>query len=515
MTPNNIILPEIPTVSKWLRLVLLSTFLLSVSFATAQAQRVLGVVWDLPADDSRAIQQLQQFQDWGITILELQRVPSERVWSEINQRNLTVYGDLNILFPSAHTFERADSSLQVQLRHKITGFATQPAVKALNLFTYGAVYQERFIKAAASFFNRFRTLQSIPTYYTGNRKSEHPDFPADVFMYDIRPTPQNVLSLSVPTSPDIDSYRYSPSNKLKKLLTPFKQVIQETSEHPQKPFFLESSWLLSMIESYPELKAILHSLATDSDPIFPAPEESLPSQSQSPLPIIILLLVWGMLAFHYNVSPLYRKSLFRYFSGHRFFLSDIFRQHIRSPFPSIIIGIQNALIISAALFTVVTNFLSDAGLQSLSHHFPGLFFFSGSEYDIFAAAFGMTLIFSLISILWLYLSHKSLRSITQIMTLFAWPLQINIVLGTLAIAIHVSDGSMMIIALLTGLMLIGCLGSFVITSMDAKKYLANKRLRYISITAGLYLLILIGLTIWLLEFNDPLWQVIDLSLQLK
>lgn len=500
--------------SKWLRFVLLSILLLSLSFGSAQAQRVLGVVWELPADDSRAIQQLQQFQDLGITVLELQKVPSERIWNEINQRNLTVYGDLNILFPTAHTFERADSSLQVQLRQKITGFATQPAVKALNLFTYGAVHQARFNKATASFFNRFRALQSIRTYYTGNRKREDPDLPADAFMYDIHPTPQHVSSLSVPTSPEIDSYRYSPSSPLKELLMPFKQVIQKTSEHPQKPFFLESNWLLSMTDKYPELKTILYSLATDSDPIFPAPDESRSSQDQSPLPVITLLLVWTMLAFHYNISPLYRKSLFRYFSGHRFFLSDIFRQHIRSPFPSLIIIIQNTLLISAVSFIVFTDFLSETGMQSLNYHFPGLFFFSGSEYDIFITVFGMIMVFSLISILWLYLAHKSLRSITQIMTLFAWPLQINIVLGTFAIAIHVSGGDPLIIAVLAGLMLAVCLGSFVITAMDVIKYLANKRFRYMSLTAGLYLLVLIGVGVWLLEYNDPLWQVIDLSLNL-
>ncbi len=497
---------------------LLSTFLLFMAFGTAQAQRVLGVVWELPDDDSQALQQLQQFQDLGITVLELQQLPSDRLWNEISQRNLAVYGDLRILFPTTHTFARSDSAFHRRVRTKIRAFAAQPSVKALNLFTYGAIHQPSFNRAAASFFHHFSALQSIRTTHTDNRITQSPDAPAEFFRYDIRLTPQDLPSPSIPNSSNIEGYRYSPTTKLRERFLPFKQVIQATASQPQKPFFMESSWLLSMTDKYPELETILPSLASEPEPVFPVPDESLPPPGPSPLPIISLLLVWAMLAFHYNMSPLYRKSLFRYFTGHTFFLNDIFRQHIRSPFPSLIIIIQNALLISAALFTTFINFWSETGLQSLRYHFPDLFLFTGGVYDIFISSFGITLIFSVTSIFWLYFPHKSLRSITQIMTLFAWPLQINIVFGTVAIGIHVSGGSgnaAMITALLTGLMLVVCLGSFIATSVDAVQSLSGKRLRYISSTTGLYLLILAGLTIWLTAFNDPLWQAVELSLSLK
>lgn len=493
------------------------TFLLSLAFGTAHAQRVLGVAWELPGDDARAVRQLQQFRELGITVLELRQTPSDRLWSEINRHNLTVYADLHILFPITHTFAGSDSALYRQSRKKIRAFAAQPSVKALNLFTYGAIHRDSFKESAASFFKHFHALRSIRAIYTDNRTKHRLNAPFDFFRYDIRLSPKNIPSPSIPGSPDIDSYRYHPSPELRERFVPFKQAIQQTAAYPRKPFFMESSWLLSMVEKYPELATILPSLSSESDPVFPAPAESLPSPNPSPLPILTLLLVWAMLALHYNMSPLYRKSLFRYFTGHKFFLNDIFRQHIRSPFPSFVIIIQNALLISAALFITFTRFWSDTGLQSLQHHFPGLFFFTGGVYDIFLAAFGITLIFSVISILWLYFSHKSLRSITQIMTLFAWPMQINIALGTLAIAMHVAGGSAndMIIALLTGLMLAVCLGSFIITSLDAAQSLSRKRLQYISSTAGLYLLVLGALALWLMKFNDPFWQVIGLSLHLK
>lgn len=499
----------------WLRFALLSILLLSLTCGSVQGQRVLGVIWDLPAEESRAIQQLRQFRDLGISALELQQIPSRRVWYEINQGNFTVYGSLGILFPTAHTFAEADSTFGMRVGDAIRDFAAQPAVKALNLFTHGAVHQADFNRAAASFFSRFRTLREVKLYHTGRWAPAHAGLPARFYMHDIHLSPANTDSLTIPASSTLLGYRYRPPDVLKELVTPLQRVARGTSGHPQKPLFMEGNWLLSMVEKHPRLRKTLHSLSSDADPVFPIPSEAQPSQSTSPLPTLTLLLVWATLAFHYNTSPLYRKSLFRYFTGHTFFLNDIFRQHIRSPFPALVIIMQNALLTAAVAFTIVTNFWSELGLRSLIYHFPDLFLISGSEYDIFIAFFGFTLVFSLAGILWLYFPYTSIVSITQIMTVFAWPMQINIVLGSFVIAVQASGGHATITVFLAGLILLVCLWSFVIAALDASRSLPVKRLRYISVTAGLYLVVLTGLSVWLLEFSDPLWQALDLSLALK
>lgn len=498
--------------NKFSRFVLPGILLFVLTFTSVQAQRTLGVSWNLPEDETEAFQQLQQFQDMGISVLELQALPSEAIWKAINNSNLTVYGDLGIKFPTAHTFTDADSTFKRQIHQKVTAFTAQPAVIALKLFSYGAVHQPDFNQATAAFFAGFQQAQEIPTYYTDSRMGIQIEPAADFFIYDIRPS-QNPLMRSLPDS-STQGYYYHPSGDYKELLTPLKQIVQEIAAHPQAPLFLDSDWLLSMVEQHPRLEATLCSLASDADPVFPVPDESWPTQGQSALPIIVLLLVWGVLAYHYNMSPLYRKSLFRYFTGHRFFLSDIFHQHIRSSIPALVIIFQHALLIAAVFYTVSISSWSGLGLQSVRYHFPGLFFISGTAYDIFITTSGAALIFSLISVLWLYLSHKSLRSLKQIMTLFAWPLQINFLLGTFAIAMYVSGGSAAIITLTTSVMVVVCLGSFIITARDATQSLAVDQLRYMSLTAGLYLIVLAALAVWIWQFNDPFWQVIDLSLEL-
>lgn len=486
-----------------------------LAFGTAQAQHVLGVVWDIPANESQAVQELKRFQALGITVLQLQQLPSGRIWSEINGRDFSVYGDLGIRFPTTYTFESPDSLFISRIQKRIAGFTTHSSVKALNLFSYGAVHQDAFNNASISFFNRFDSLRSVRTYYTGNRESTHSGLSADFLIYDMRPAPQYIQTPQIPVSPTIGGYRYTPPPNLEELLTPLQQIVRGMTEQPRALIFLEDAWLLSMVDRHPQFKATLQSLSSDSEPVFPAPSELQPSQSQSPLPIIVLLVVWAILAFHYNTSPLYRKSLFRYFTGHRFFLSDILRQHIRSPFPAVFIIFQHALLSGAVLFAAVNSFFSWMGMQSLQYHLPGLFFISGGEYDIFIMGGGAILVFSLISILWLYFSHKSLRSINQMMIMYAWPLQVNILFGTVAIAFYVSSEHPKVIAVLAGLMLAVWLGSFIMAARDAAQHLTRKRLKYISLTAGIYLIVLAGIAIWLLEFNDPLWQVIDLGMALK
>src|SRR5699024_12740278 len=87
-------------------------------------------------------------------------------------------------------------------------------------------------------------------------------------------------------------------------------------------------------------------------------------------------------------------------------------------------------------------------------------------------------------------------------------------IGTLAIVVHLSGGSAHLVAALSGVMLVIFGGSFIISSVDASRFLSKERLRYIALTAGIYIAALLALIIWILWFQDFFWQAIDLSLHL-
>ena len=269
-----------------------------------------------------------------------------------------------------------------------------------------------------------------------------------------------------------------------------------------------------MLEKHQQLGSNLHSLATGEKSIFPLPQESIPSPTQPSLPIIILLIVWGLMAYHYNISPLYRKSLFRYFTGHRFFLDDIRHRHIRSAFPSLTIMLQNILIMVATFFVVLNSSWSTLGLKSLTYHFPALFFLTNSWFDIALLLFGAILLIYLVAILWIAIAHKSIQSVSQVMTLYAWPMQLNLLVGTLAITIHISGGSTYISTALAALMVVILLASFIAAAFDTARFLHAGRIKFLTLTVGIYAVVFIATAVWLFAFNDPWWQAINLSLQL-
>ncbi|MCW9707713.1 hypothetical protein [Fodinibius salsisoli] len=491
---------------------------LLLSACSLQAQQNFGIQWNPPESNTQAVAELQQFREAGVTAIELQSVPSNELWSTIQDQELKVYGNLGLSFPTIFTFSQADSSFREGVRKKFTAFVSQPSVQAIKLFEFGAIDQAPFQKQATAFFNDIGTLDSIQAYYSDNRIIEPSSgLPVDFMVYDIALSSNNIYSLDIPTDETIAAYRYSPSTELQYKLKPLKQVIQRlyATSYSSRILFFDGQWLLNMLDAHPRLKETLHTLATDSEFLFPVPAESMPTATQPSLAIIILLLVWGTLAYHYHMSPLYRKSLFRYFTGHTFFVNDIFKRHIRSPIPALVIIAQHALLASAALYAIFDTYWSPLGLQALATYFPSLFFLGAKPYVIFVFILCCILLFSLISILWLYFSHKSLRSVTQIITLFAWPLQLNFLFATAAIALYASGGTDYILLILATLIVTVISGSFLITAWDASQSLSTKNVRYLLLTAGLYLLILLAIVIWVTGFNSPFWAAIDLSLQLK
>ncbi|MCW9714018.1 hypothetical protein LQ318_13990 [Aliifodinibius salicampi] len=493
----------------------LFTIIILLFFAgSIHAQRNFGVVWELPESEQQALDQLSTFQETGITILELNEQPSDRLWETINQYNFEIYASLGISFPTPLSLARTDSATAAALIQKAKAFLSQPSVEKLKLFQFGAIEQSAFNTAASSFFASFNNLDNIDTYYTDHQITDtHP--PADFLIYDIRLHSTDLDSLTIPRSEFIGGYQYSPDPKLQGFLTPLKRIIEQTSHSPGKPLLFRSSQLLSTIENNPQLGNTLRAFASTPNAIFPVPEESLPSSRKPILPTIVLLLVWGSLAMHYNMSPLYRKSLFRYFFGHSFFVNDIFRRHIRTSVPAMLILLQHALLAGAVLYTLSTYLWSPLGLQSLAYHYPMLeIIISGNEYILLLVFSGIFLMLSLIAIFWLYLSNKYLRSLTQVTTLLAWPFHLNFLIGTFAIAVYVSWGSIYAITAATILLLFVFFCSFIVAAIDLSRAVVTNKLRYLSLTVGLYLLLITALTVWMVGFNSSVWEVIYLSLKL-
>ncbi len=324
-------------------------------------------------------------------------------------------------------------------------------------------------------------------------------------------TSKNFNSLSLSSTKTNNHLYYAPSNELKPFLRPFKSFVKAVNQSKNNTIFVDSGWLLMMIEEHPQFTEILLSLSSESELIFPLPNETIPTPDNTALPMILLLLIWGSVALHYNTSPLYRKSLFRYFTAHKFFVDDIFKRLIRSPMPAAIIIFQNALLLSISTYAVFSITLSPMGQQAFYHHFPELSIAGKSPLSIFVWTFFLVLMFSLLSIIWLYFSHKRIKSFTQIATVFAWPLQLNFLFCTGAITFFSASGSESA-TFFTTLALLLFLLSHTFTALDISRF-ARSTAKHLFKTIIPYTILIAGLLIWFFT-HDQWMDVLILTLNL-
>lgn len=494
-----------------LRFLFVALLLLGVSQTELYGQSTLGVAWDIPGDIDSANTQLQQFHELGISILEIDSPPTSEVWNQIDSLGFNIYGNLNINFPITHTFAQPDSSLVTQIEKNATSYLSQSSVKAIGLFNYGSVYNPAFWKAAVSFAEKIKQAKKLDLYHRSRATPLTDSSVVSFSIVDVPVTPKNFDSLPVsPTNTDSYFY-YDPSNQMKPFVRPFKSFVLAVNQSKNNTIFVDSGWLLMMIEEHPQFTDILQSLSSKSEMVFPLPNENIPTPDNTALPMVLLLLVWGTVALHYNSSPLYRKSLFRYFTAHKFFIDDIFKRLIRSPVPAIIIILQNALLLSISTFAIFSILLSPIGQQAFFYHFPRISIVGNSPMSIFLWTFLLVSLLSFLSIIWLYISHKKIKSFTQIATVFAWPLQLNFLFCTGAITFFLASGSGSA-TLFTILALLLFLISYIFTALDISRFVRSKT-KYLFKTIIPYTIIIAGLLGWLFTY-DQWMDAVTLALNL-
>lgn len=483
--------------------------------SSSYAQRSLGVSWEVPKNPTKALQQLNQFNKAGISFLEIQSPVDDTVRASIKQIGFTVYGNLDIRYPLSNTFAKSDSVLVNKIQHQTSLLLKNSSTAALGLFSYGPASRQNFQKAIHPFIKQIKKADSLSVY--GHLSFWQPvpksDNGADFYIRDLTITKRNFKDFSIAPDPNIHAYRYRPASLIAYSLAAFKKVVTESTAQPSKPLFVNGSWLLSMLDRYSQLKPALQTLSKQNRVILPLPDKPSPSTGNPVIPIILLLVIWGSWGLHYNISPVYRKSLLRYFTAHTFFVNDVIKRHFRSPAPAIILLLQNGLAISATGFVALQTIFTKQGLLALFYHLPGLSVLGEHFISMALALFLTSILLSTISILWIFLGNKKRCSFTQLATFYAWPLHLNLILASLVIILHASGSAYILIASLSIVVLLVQISSFFITSFDAIQFNIHDHLGYLGVTSGVFLSLIVATCIALLS-NTQLLELISLATNL-
>lgn len=463
--------------------------------ASLRAQRPIGVNWHVPDTPTEVTDQLQHFSDLGITHLQINRQLPPSLWQAIDEYNFTVYGKLPINFPVLQTFATADSTKRAQWLALIEYFNAQESVRAVNLFSYGQVQNRQFRQEVAGFIQQINTDTKSLFYTTIHSQPLPIDslFEAKMISY-------------VTTIPPVDDYVnaffYEPASNPELHLAPVKEFLETTATSPGVPVFFDSVWLQKIIKTHPDFEEILYLYASSSQPVFPLPKRENTYSLQRNIIVIMLLLVWLILALTYNYNPIYRRSFLRYFTGHKFYVQDVMKRHIRSLFTANSILIQHAISGGIVLYCIYEVTFSALGHQAVLSHYPVLSLLGNSTLALFFWGFGATIIIETISIFWLRFTNPEVYFISQIANLYPWLLQLNLIVATLTSIVLLAGWHPIYIYVLGCLFIIFFVSSFTVTAFDTGYYVQSKRYWYLAGTAGLYLALLAGAIVWIFLLRD-------------
>ncbi|MEX1011909.1 MAG: hypothetical protein WDZ29_07595 [Balneolaceae bacterium] len=276
----------------------------------------------------------------------------------------------------------------------------------------------------------------------------------------------------------------------------FRVLLEQSLELEQSLLFVDSDWLLEMLNLYEPFETVIRSYSEGGELLFPMPH--LPDQSPKPDWLVILLLAVGATGLiHYRYSPSYQRSLFRYFTMHRFFVDDVMEYRLRSLATGLILVAQNAFVCAVFTFMTAWWLFSENGLEILQYHFPLLSLFGTGPFSLFLWGLAAAIIMQFISVLWIHLPNRRIRSIAQTLQLYGWPLQLNVLVLALMISIYKAGGADGWLHTLGILFLLIWFSGFNIAAIDSGRYLPKHRIPYILATVGLHFLLMGGFILWL------------------
>ncbi len=215
--------------------------------------------------------------------------------------------------------------------------------------------------------------------------------------------------------------------------------------------------------------------------------------------VAILLLSWLILAVTRHVSPVFRSSFSRYFTAHRFYIEDVQHHHIRTLLPGSSILLQHLLLTGIVFYCLGSTLFSPAEIDALFSRYPALPIFGENSFSFFNWGVITAFLVETVSVIWLLLATPLRKHLNQVFNLYPWPLQLNLLFSTVIVTVFVSGYNNTLLYIFAAIFFLIFLLTFIIASIDTVTFAQNskQRVRIFSCTTALYILVLIGLAVWI------------------
>lgn len=461
-----------------------------LSFAQENSKTDFGVYWETSPNLNEISKKLAEYEQLGISFIEIHHPVGKSVLDSISAYPFNVLIRFDQQFLLAEEIKNNKEQFIQDYQRLILEYAEFENVVAYGLYSFSQSFDPGFLEEFSSVRDDLKSFTNREFYEITSSNFNGLDF--SITQVELNFVPENSSSFLL-------SRNYSKND-----LHLFNDIL---NEQPAL-FFIDANWLDLASNDYPELRESLIDYKTSGSFILPLPLKTPPG-SPFNWPVLVFVLIWISLGVHIRVSGTYGPLIFRYFTGHRFFVDDVMRYRERSLVSGTFLLFQHAAFTGLVAYVLAKLLISDKGLEALYYYLPQTAVFGQNYFSVFVIGMFVSILVQLIGLMWLYLPSKSMTHFSQALNLYSWIFHVDFVIVSVMLILILTGGSGTFIVILGVLFSINWLVGFLLTSFDSSKYLIQKRPSYILYTFGLHTFVNILLLVLILS-NDYLIDLIEL-----
>ncbi len=454
-------------------LILLCAGLLLIFSTPLKAQDIpfpIGVHWNAPDNMREQLTDLGLFEETGVQFIELSHPVNKALLDSLSGRNFSILIRADKHYMTRTAVSENLNDLIYEYKNLIERYKNYNFVNAFGLYA-----------SSQSFNEEFRSLFSVVLDSLSNH--------TDAEFYEINTGDFNALNFAFTrtdhfSEPITSGYYYFSKNYSRNDLSQFDELMKQ--EPPG--VMVDSDWFKNAISDYPAFKTALTQRADDGTFVLPIPKP-LKTGDGFNWVVFVFILIWISMGVHMKVSPIYRDLMFRYFTAKRFFVDDVMRYRERALASGIFLFFQHAVFSGIVSYFFAKTCFSETGLEALFHYLPQLGIAGHNYFSLFVTGFLLTLIMMTIGVAWLYFPSKSMRHISQVLSLYTWVFHLDFLLVSVMLILFLTGSSEVTIIVLSILFVLIWLSGFALTSFDSSKYLQKGRLSYLFYTIGIHAII--------------------------
>jgi len=475
----------------YLLLLTLITFCFNGSSKAQQSTSTnLGISWEPSSNPKEISSQLSFYDQIGIKFIELKHPISSSVLDSISRYPIQVLIRFDTKYLTTYTVNKNRDEIIQQYSSLILEYAEYESVIAYGLYSYSQSFDAGFIKSFETITDELQQISNREFYEI----TSGPFNALDFSIYEIK-------SGSLPI--DISAFLLAKDNSPNDAF-----LLNELFQKNPELLFLDSNWLLKAIQIHPYLTTALQNFKNGEEFILPLQKKEF-QPTKFNWPVLVFVIIWITMGIHVTVSQTYKPLIFRYFTGHRFFVDDVMRYRERSYVNGVFLFFQHAFFTGLVVYIFSALLISNAGLDVLYSSIPQFAIFGKNYFSLFILGTLFTVFIQLIALVWLYFPSISMTHFSQTLVLYTWVFHLDFLIVSAMLTLLLFGGSGNLILFLALLFVINWLVAFFLATLDSSKYLIQKRASYIFYTFGLYTIVNIGLLILFLS-NDLITDFLEL-----